>query len=288
MKIPFSKYIQALLVARTKINDIYRKVADLQVPMSDRITEHHITTIYHAIGRTNTEYFTNVSLEPDPEWLRSLGIHKMVAYLKDLNISEGTLGIRGAFEMVHDRNMYEICTSLGLAKVNDEDIDLLVNGKYNIHYTKEDIKEFLNYFFCTDDWTLSDKKEYLNIVIDPRLIKFYKQALEGDKDYLIWKLGIAPDKSFDEMLRAMMSDAYYFFKEQSRLNPEQAQRWGGLALRISERLSDYEAESSNKKSLFDEIKFSIEAKRGSETLLLEGPLAPKKNSGPRHIDEVDP
>lgn len=61
-------------------------------------------------------------------------------------------------------------------------------------------------------------------------------ALKGDKDYLLWKLGAAPEKDFSEMLRDMVNDSYYNFKEQSKIKPSVAQRWAGLAIKLTDRL----------------------------------------------------
>ncbi len=148
----------------------------------------------------------------------------MYGYLYNKEVSAGTLGIEGAFSLLNDPLMYRLITSLALAGITEEDIELIVNGKYNIHYTSEDIKEFLHYFFKVDGWSLNQKKDYVSGIKDQSLSRFYKLALKGDKDYLVWKLGAAPDKSFDHMLRDMMLDSYYNFKERSKVDPDTAQK----------------------------------------------------------------
>jgi hypothetical protein len=69
---------------------------------------------------------------------------------------------------------------------------------------------------------------------------FYNIALNEEKDYLMWKLGVAPNKSFDAMLRDITVDSYYNFKEQATRNPDQAQKWGTLMLKVQERLEKVE------------------------------------------------
>ena len=83
---------------------------------------------------------------------------------------------------------------------------------------------------------VKEKKDYIGLVSDHDLRAFYELALQGDKSYLMWKLGVAPEKSFDNMLREMFSDSYYNFKEYLARNPDMANKFGALAIRISERL----------------------------------------------------
>ena len=155
--------------------------------------------------------------------------------------------------------MYRLITSLAFAKITDEDIELIVNGKYNIQYSSDDIEQFLYYFFDVANWSLARKKEYVEQVSSPDLKKFYKLALKGNKDYLVWKLGAAPDKSFDQMLRDMMTDSYYNFKERSKADPELAQKWGGLAVKLTDRLERLEKETIDKKDLFDTVVFKLKS-----------------------------
>ena len=41
-------------------------------------------------------------------------------------------GVSGSFKLLNDRLMYRLMTSLALANVNSEDIELIINGKYDI------------------------------------------------------------------------------------------------------------------------------------------------------------
>ena len=45
--------------------------------------------------------------------------------------------------------------------LTQEDIELLVRGKYNIHFNELEIKTFLELFFNIKGWTLGDKKNYI-------------------------------------------------------------------------------------------------------------------------------
>tara|TARA_B100000131_G_C18024127_1_gene575745 strand:- start:514 stop:1146 length:633 start_codon:yes stop_codon:yes gene_type:complete len=210
----------------------------------------------------------------------------MVGDIANIQVPTGTHGIKGALEVLDDPLMYRLITAMALAGITKEDIELIVNGKYNIHYGAEDIEMFLKYFFKVDDWSLSQKKEYVEEIEDSSLARFYKLSLKGDKDYLLWKLGAAPDKSFNGMLRDMMVDSYYNFKERSKVDPDTAQRWGALAVKLTDRLERLEKETGEKKDLFEAIQFQI------DTLVVNTDdkskkVSPLANGNIKHISEVN-
>jgi len=147
---------------------------------------------------------------------------------------------------------------LAIALVEDEDLDLIVNGKYNQKYSQEDIKLFLHYFFKVDEWTLRDRQAFVNRVSEPQLSRYYRIALKGDKEFLLWKLGVTPNKDFKSMLAEIGQDSFYNFKENSRTNPETAQKWAAITLKVSERVDSMEKdEKRSKGDVFEEIEFKI-------------------------------
>lgn len=258
MKLPFLKYIQSLIIMKKYTSaQVLDKVRALDLALAKDFPEAALRLIYEDLIKSNAEYFSPGSTLPETEWLRSLGLEKLVCYELGLKTSVGIAGIPGALELVKDINMYNTITSLALAKIDDMDIELMISGKYNIHYTIDDIKEFLIYFFNVEDWTLTEKKQYTNLIKNEQLKKFYEMALDGDKDYLIWKLGIAPDKSFDEMLRDMATDSYYNFKEMQKKNSDVAQKWAGLSIKLSERVDKMEKEAEDRKTIFEQLDFVL-------------------------------
>jgi len=262
MKVPFIKYVEALIMCKYPPDKIMEDIHNLKVPLSDVFTFENLQQVYNSLKKEDKEnYFSSDASYPSPEWLRDLGVIKFVAYDKKLEIPEGVFGIKGALELLKDPQMYMIISSIAMANASEEDIELIINEKYNIHYTLDDIKEFIRYFFNVYDWTLSEKRDYIQCVNDQTLVKYYNLALEGDKDYLFWKLGIAPDKPFDQMLRSMMLDAFYNFKEKMKLDPELAQKWGNLSLRITDRMERLDRETKEQKNLFDEIQFVLSGKK---------------------------
>lgn len=281
MQVPFIKYIETLVVGKLPLSEVNSKLAEINRDFPSK----GLSIIYKRFAAEQPEYF-NGKEEMDSLWLADWGIEKMYGHLFDMEVTTGTAGITGAFNVLNDPLMYRLITSMALAGITEEDIELIVNGKYNIHYSSEDIKEFLHYFFNVSEWNLNQKKEYVSTIKDSALLKFYKLALKGDKDYLVWKLGAAPDKSFNSMLRDMMVDSYYNFKERSKIDPDTAQKWGALAVKLTDRLERLEKETGDKQDLFEAIQFQI------ETLVVNADGQPKEihngqTNAIKHITEVN-
>ena len=253
MQVPFIKYIEALVVGKLSLAEIETKLTESRLSFPSK----GLSIIWKRFSAEQPAYFEGKE-ELDTAWLADWDIEKMYGHVFEVHTPEGTEGIVGAFNVLNDPLMYRLITSLALAGITEEDIELIVNGKYNIHYSSEDIKAFLHYFFNVDSWNLNQKKEYVSTVKDNSLLKFYRLALKGDKDYLVWKLGAAPDKSFNSMLRDMMVDSYYNFKERAKIDPDTAQKWGALAVKLTDRLERLEKETGDKQDLFEAIQFQIE------------------------------
>lgn len=285
MKIPYIKYVEALVCSKLTRDEIYDRLNDQEF----FITFDGVDQVHATLAQINPDYI--VKDQPDPNWLMELGVDKMVAYTRKLEMPNGTAGIEGAFRLLEDPLMYRLITSLALAKITDEDIELIVNGKYNINYTSDDITEFLHYFFNVKLWSLSDKVSYIEFTENNDLKKFYKIALKGDKDYLVWKLGAAPSKTFDSMLRDIMTDSYYNFKEHSKINADTAQKWGTLALKTVEKLEKLDKDTKEKKDVFKEIAFKLNSKKEKPIEDLPATAGPIKSEEDdvkfKHISELN-
>ena len=59
------------------------------------------------------------------------------------------------------------------------------------------------------------------------------------------------------MLSEMFSDSYYNFKEYLARNPDMANKFGALAIRISERLDKIEKDANDKSDMFHDITFAL-------------------------------
>lgn len=282
MKVPFIKYIETLVVGRYNVNQI---VAELQA-INLELPLQGIVYIADTLKATNPEYFEDTTSSPELSWLHELEIEKMFGYKFNFVLPEGVLGIAGAFKIINDPLMYRLITSMALANITDEDIELIVNGKYNIEYSSEDVTCFLHYFFNLKDWTIQDKLKFVESTIRPELKSAYNLALKGDKDYLLWKLGAAPDKSFDSMIRDMMVDSYYNFKERSKTDPELAQKWGTLAIKLTDRLEKLEKETADKKDMFTDIQFNIKRSSSDASHDVPEPSSININVTLPHLDDL--
>lgn len=282
MKVPYIKYVEALVCSKLTRDEIYDRLNDQEF----FITFTGVDQVHNTLSQINPDYI--LKNQPDPNWLMELGVDKMVSYIRKLDMPNGVSGIEGAFRILEDPLMYRLITSLALAKITDEDIELIVNGKYNINYNSEDITEFLHYFFNVKSWTLSDKVAFIEFTENNDLRKFYKIALKGDKDYLVWKLGAAPNKTFDSMLRDIMTDSYYNFKEHSKINADIAQKWGTLALKTVEKLEKLDKDTKDKKNVFEEITFKLNTKKETGEKDLPASAGPLSNDTKfKHISELD-
>jgi len=252
MKFPYIKLVETLIVGRIPAEQVVNECANLGFQFPLEAVFHCEAMLY----KDNEEYFSSKDA-PDPIWIHELGLEKLFGHRFQVQLPMGVVGIEGAYKIINDPLMFRLITSMALANATEEDIELIVNGKYNIEYATEDIVEFLHYFFNVKKWTIADKQQYINTVTVPELKSAYKLALKGDKDYLLWKLGAAPEKPFDAMLKDMMVDSYYNFKERAKADPELAQKWGTLAVKLTDRLEKLEKETHEKQDMFADIQFQI-------------------------------
>lgn len=255
MKLPFIKYLEALVACRWDNETITEKLSELPIPLAKNFPESGIAMVRKVMAELDPEYFNHPfkSDYPNQEMLKSKGIFEVTNFLLKLDAGYNIDYIKGTFDLVNDPDMFQKMTSLAMANVTDEDIELLVRGKYNIHFNELEIKTFLHLFFNTTGWTLGDKKAYIEHIKDPELADYYEMAAEGDKAYLMWKLGIAPQISIEQMLHDLTSDAYYMFKEKSKYSPSEAQAWAGLVLRSVERAEKLNTDKERSSDFFKEL-----------------------------------
>lgn len=257
MLIPHIKYIEALVMSKKPLEEITEGLEKYALDAPEQALSIIVTTL----REDHKEYFDGKSPKSiDPDVIRDMDIAEMFCYFTNFSFPEKMHDPKKAFELIDDPLMYRLITSLALTKVNDEDLEIIVNGKFNMDYSVEDIKIFLKYFFNTEGWTLKDRQDYVNTVTDQQLKPFYKMALKGDKDYLMWKLGAAPEKDFNMMLKDMIHDAYYNFKEQSKVKPDVAQRWANLTVKIADKIDNYEKDDKKSaQSFLDNFDFKIKS-----------------------------
>jgi hypothetical protein len=253
-RLPHLKYIQTLIVGQRTAVEIVEELTRLKLDVVPDI----ITKIYQDLFKQQPTIFDKVkSIDPDHDWMADLDILGMYGYRFEKSIAISKDGIQGAFKILDDSKICNIIYPLALAGISTEDIELTCTGRFDINYEPNDFIQFLHYFANFKGWTNADKELYVGTILEPTLKEHYKLALKGDKNYLLWKLGAAPNKSFDQMLREMFTDCFYYFKEKQKKEAVDAQRWGMLAVKISDRLDRIDEDSKNKKTIFDQVKFEL-------------------------------
>ena len=251
---PHLKYIQTLIVGQQSAVEIVEELTRLKLEVIPDI----ITKIYQDLFKQSPNIFDKAKpINPDHDWLAELDILGMYGYRFEKSVAVSKDGIQGAFKILDDSKICNIIYPLALAGIPTEDIELTCTGRFDINYEPNDFIQFLHYFANFKGWTNADKELYVNTILEPSLKEHYKLALKGDKNYLLWKLGAAPNKSFDQMLREMFTDSFYYFKEKQKKEAADAQRWGMLAVKISDRLDRIDEDSKNKQTIFDQVKFEL-------------------------------
>ncbi len=214
-------------------------------------------------------------LNPDYDSLLTMDIYHLVCFYLEQDSNQYPLalpmppiGVEGAFRIIEDPHMRKLITTMSLGNIQDEDIELIINARYNYNYASEDVRMFVHYFADFSQFKFIDKQQYVDTTLDKHLKKQYSYALKGDKNMMLWKLGLAPDKSFDAMLRDIGVDCYYNYREQLNLNdPTEAQKWAGLLLKVNERIEKIDAEDSDKKDLFGSLVFQVQSLKANTTIL---------------------
>ena len=143
MKTPHDKYILTLIAGKMTNPQILQdlKVTNLPVPAAKDID---LTRKRIFIGKS---MYKQNKTEVDLGWLDSLGIEAMFGYKFGKQVVSNTTHLEGAFKVLNDPGMFKVITSLAMGSVTEDDIELLVNTKYDIEYSSEELDAFLYYFF---------------------------------------------------------------------------------------------------------------------------------------------
>lgn len=144
MNIPHLKFIETLVISKFSVDKLIEKLEDYDQP----IPEKAITIVYDTLRSQAPDYFSAKDPEPaDPDWIRDHDLVEGFVYFTNHSFPENVPSLDGAIKILNDPLMYRLITSMALALITDEDIELIVNGKYNMEYSSDDVKMFLKYFF---------------------------------------------------------------------------------------------------------------------------------------------
>jgi|APSaa5957512622_1039677.scaffolds.fasta_scaffold00296_37 hypothetical protein len=255
-KLPHYNYIVALFATKKyPKSEIKQMLEDRGLPTSN----YYLDKIVAELLSQHPDYFQDNKKtinDLEPEWIATLKIEKMLGYLENIIVPGNSIdGIEGAFKILDDPLMFRLVSSLCIVGITQEDIELMVNGKFNLEYSYEDIDEFTQYFFNVHNWTRVQKQNYIKDRSPKEYVPTFKVALKGDKDYLIWKLGAQPDRTHESMINEMVTDSFYNFKDKTRSDPDLAQKWGTLALKLSDKADKIRKESISNEDFFNMVEF---------------------------------
>ena len=228
----------------------------------------HMETIWQEMVATNTKIKEQAATRTfDEGWLNGLGILEMFSYRfqvpfnnpEDPATTLSIAGCEGALKIVEDLPLRRSIIPMAFAGIHVDDIGLICNGRYSISYDSEDFKIYVDYFANFESWSPNDKSLYTAALPpdESQLKNHLTIAGKNDKNYLLWKLGITPDKPMDAMFREMMADCFYNFKDKQKINPDDAGKWGTLAVRIADRLEKVDNENKNNRDIFSQLKFKL-------------------------------
>ena len=266
MKWPHKKFIQALLCERYGPDQVYEELSKVNLPFPAQ----DLQDMYMEIKPQQAAYFNHRRKEIDRDFLDKEGLHQMWAYYFKKPTELDTYPVKGAFALLENVQLRILLYAMALAGTSAEDMELIVNGKFDINASSDDVDAFLYYFFNLKDFNYSEKVMLQDsFAKDVNTKRAFKLALKGDKNYMLWKLGAAPDKSFDQMLRDMLADSYYLFKEKALTDPETATKFGSLAVKLADRLERVIQNEQKANDLFSEVKFEL----GKDDEIIKAPTA---------------
>lgn len=257
IRVPEKKYIQTLILGRMNAALV---VDDLQLRKIPIVSG--MKSIYNELTTTNPDFFKkDNNTDPDPAWLKSLGVEAMYAYRFKKVTETPILGCAGAMKILEDPKLVRWIHVLSIAGISRTDIELILNAKYNISFESPDFDTFIDCFANYDGWSYADKEMYINQdVQDQELKALFKKALSGERSMLIWELGLGtdPSASFSEMLQDMFTDSYFNFKKKIKFDPDTAQKFAQLAIKIADRMERDQDKEREEADLFSEMKFKLD------------------------------
>jgi hypothetical protein len=263
IRVPEKKYIQALIIGKLNASLVVDDLNSRRIAITNGMKQ-----IYAQLVAENPVYFQKDNTdEPDPDWVKSLGVAPMYYYRFKKSTDISLQGCEGAFRMLEDPKVVKYINTLCIAGVNRTDVELILNAKYNISYESPDFDTYIEYFANYDGWSYNDKELYINNEVqDAELKALYKLAMTGERSRLIWELGLGtdPGASFDDMLQDMFTDSYFYFKKKLKFAPDDAQKFAQLAIKLADRMDQIKDKSREQTDLFSELKFKLEEESTSK------------------------
>lgn len=260
MRVPFENYIKVHIAARKSADAIIDELRAMDL----RVDTPTVLKLKEQMYLEQPEYFDDYNEPVDVDWLEHHDIDKMFGFLFDKQIRRGVDGIEGALKLFDDPMTYRLVTAMAFAGFDDTDIELIIQGQVDVNYTFEDFKQFLHYFFDVEGWNKKDKEMYVATVKNTDLVRPYKEALAGDKNKLLWKLKLAPNLDFEEMLRQISYDSFYKFKETVAHDPDIALKFAGMVEKITGRMEKLVEDRKSDEKAIGDVSFLFEEETREE------------------------
>jgi len=301
-KLPYENLVKSMMFRKEQPHDIVVHLRELDLSIPTNIIDL-CKDLYSYLEKQYPDYFRyGRKNTPESDHLLSEGIYGLYHAHYDLpydpELRYQLTGYDGAIRILEDPKMRRAVQSMALARVTDEDIELMLNARYDLNYGPDDIIFYLQHFFNVKNWRTPHLKDLVDAEVDESFKSMYMLALKGDKGYLLWKLGLSPNRSYQEMLQDMMNDAFYLFKENSKsgkADHDLAYKWSQVALKTAEKLERSEKEETDSQQLFHSIEFNITAPNtpkaviSAEELGEDLPEFKMKSKTPENvIPKVDP
>ena len=256
-KYPHLKFIQALICGGTAPDDILVELNKYNLPFP----ADNYNAIQKDLKKMDPEFFKKTSKKNfiDRDVADILDIVPMLAYKFNYPAGMDISYFDKTFEMLENNNIRIFLYVMFMADLKIDEIELSVNEKFDINASTKAIQSYRHYFFNLNKFTYKEKQELeKEFRYDINSRRLFKVALRGDKDYTLWKLGAAPQKSLNAMLDEMMTDSFYMFKEKVKQDPDTATKLGGLALKLADKIDRINDDKDKSDNLFEALNFDDE------------------------------
>jgi len=251
-----------------------------QKTVNDRLKEYSLPLIqgdaYSQIrGQLSRLYPEHFNQDPnnfriDVDILNELQVKDMFAYLFDTNlftVDDFPIDVyRDVFKALNDPRLRRELQTMAMAGIDEADIELYANGRQGTAWDTEIFMLFFKYFFNVFSWSYEELEIYRQHEENKDLKRLYTMALKKDKDFVVYNLGLTPDRSFGSMLESLFRTSFYNFDENSRYNPDQSKKWGDLMLKAYDRIRDMENSDSDSTDLYADLKINLKTINPSITI----------------------
>ena len=254
--IPHRRLIDALILGKHSQSAVNTFLKEYGFPI---LSGEHFNVINLRLTRLFPDHFKDIG-KPDVGAVEQSGVRDMFAHLFDTRYFLATSPPQHCFDDAFKAwglpQVRRSLKAMAFAQISEEEIELYSNAKYGDGFDTEVYMIFFKYFFDAFEWTYQVRREYMQNETNKDLKHMYNLGLKKDQDFIVWKLGLSPTKSWADMLEDMTRDCYYNFKEKVDSNVEEANRWGQLMLKAMDKIKEVEPDD-HKAKFGDEFRIQL-------------------------------